>query len=140
MNMVIPDEGKPYWLNRSLHPSGNPSENWTVRLYVNDYTPVDGSTVADFTAASFTGSGAVTVPASGWSAAVIVSNVAESTNSTTPTWTNTGGSTQTAYGWYAVGATSGVVLCAQRFDISRTMSPGATETLSPFKVKLKTFF
>ena len=135
--MVIPDEGKQYWLDVALGIAT--AEDFNVQLYTNNYTPVDGTTATDFTAATFTGSGAFVVAPGYFSASVIVANVAESDAVPFPTWTNSGATTETCYGWYAVSDISGVVVAAQRFDNARVMSPGATEDLDPFRIKLKTF-
>jgi hypothetical protein len=139
MNMVIPNEGKTVALNTELNSGSTASETWHVRLFKNNYTPVDGSVLADFTEATFTGYAQVDVAPSDWGAATIVADVAESTSAVTPTYTCTGGSTQDVYGWYAVGATSNKVRAAQKFNTARSMSAGATEALDPFKIKLKTF-
>ncbi|MCE5292097.1 MAG: hypothetical protein LLG14_23040 [Nocardiaceae bacterium] len=139
MNMVIPNEGKTLALDRWLDPDGNPGEDWIVRLYSNNYTPVDSSTLASFTEATFTGYSAVLVEMNDWGAASITTNVAYSTSSVTPSYTCTGGGGQTVYGWYAEGATSGKVLAAQRFDTARSMTPGSVEELDPFRVAFKTF-
>ena len=137
MLMVIPDEGKAYWLDTALGVS--PAEDLVVRLYQNNYTPVDGSTAGSFTAATFTGSGAITVNAADWAASVIVANVAQSDATPFPTWTHGGGASQTVYGWYALSSVTGLVVAAQRFDAARNMTSGSTEALDPFRLKLKTF-
>lgn len=139
MNMVIPNEGKLYWLDRALNPDANPGEELRVILYTNNYTPVDGSAAGSFTAATFTGSDPWSLLPGDWPAAAIVANVAESTYPDTPTWTNTGATTELCYGWYAVTLLGGIVAAAQRFDSPRNMTPGSVETLDPFKIKLKTF-
>lgn len=139
MKMVIPDEGKTVALDTEMKSSGTASETWHVRLYSNNYTPVNSSTASDFTEATFTGYAEVDIAPSDWGASAIVSNVAYSTSGVTPAFTCSGGSPQTVYGWYAVGATSGKVRAAQKFDTARVMSTGATETLNPAKMALKTF-
>lgn len=138
MNMVIPNEGKTKWLDAAVLLSGGSDTVFNVKLYQNNYTPVDGSTAADFTEATFTGYTAVALTRSTFGAAAITSNVAYSTYPTPPAFNCTGGSSQTIYGWYMVGATSGKVYAAQKFDTARTLSPGASETLDPFKIALET--
>jgi hypothetical protein len=138
-NMVIPNEGKLLWLEWALTGDGSSLEDFVVRLYSNNYTPVDGSTLANFTEATFTGYTELDIMRSDFSTPVIVANVAEAQTSVPPEWTCTGGAAQDIYGWYLVGVDSGKVLAAQRFDAVRTMAAGATETLDPFKIKLKTF-
>lgn len=135
--MVIPNEGKQYWLDVALGIS--PAEDLVVALYSNNYTPVDGSTAGDFTAATFTGSGAITLTPLDWGVAVIVANVAENETGVPPEWTHGGGAAQVVYGWFALTSISSVVAAAQRFDASRNMTPGSIESLDPFKLKLKSF-
>lgn len=140
MLMVIPDEGKTVALKCLLRGGFAASaEDWNVQLYKNDYTPVDDSTVGDFTAADFAGSGVFTVLQSGWIDPTIISHVAASLNDSAPAWTSSDAAPQTVYGWFAVGADSGVVRAAQRFDVPRTIYNGDTEQLNPFTVRLKTF-
>jgi hypothetical protein len=137
MNMVIPNEGKAYLLDVALGVA--PAEDLVVRLYQNNYTPVDGSTAGSFTAGTFTGSGAITVPQANWSASVIVSDVAQSDATPFPSWTHGGGAAQTVYGWYALTSVTGLCVMAQRFDAARNMTSGSTEALDPFRMKSKTF-
>lgn len=139
MNMVIPNAGKQKWLAWALADDGTTLEEFTVELYQNDYTPVDGSLLANFTPADFTGYAAVFLARSGFSAPVIVANVAESTHVTVPEYECTGGSPQTVYGWVMYGSTSNVAVAAQRFDSPRVMASGSVERLDPFKLKLKSF-
>ncbi len=138
-NMVIPNGGKLLALDRWIDPAGTGGENWIIRLYSNNYTPVDGSTLGDFTEATFTGYAAVTLVAGTFPASSIVSNEAVTTYPTAPTFTCTGGGGQTVYGWYAEGATTGTVLAAQKFDASRALVSGASEKIDPFPIKFKSF-
>ena len=138
-NMVIPNEGKVLALDRWLDPDNTPGEDWVIRLFSNNYTPVAGSTLADFTEASFTGYAAVTLDPADFATATITSDVAYSTNSVTPTFTCTGGGGQTVYGWYAEGSTSGKVLAAQKFDAARVIVAGSGEAISTFKIAFQTF-
>lgn len=137
--MVIPNEGKTEAIETLLKSGSFASETWNVKLYTNNYTPVDGSTSSDFTEATFTGYAQVAIAPSDWSSFTIVSNVAQSTSGVTPVFTCTSGGGQTCYGWYAVGATSGKVRAAQKFATARALTAGASETLSPCVMKLKTF-
>lgn len=137
MNMVIPNEGKQLWLEWALPGDGTSFEDFEINLFSNDYTPVDGSTDSDFTAATFGGYAQVDAERADFGAPSISSNVAYSLLSFVPTFTQTSGSPQTVYGWWMRGATSGIVLAAQRFDTARVMAIGATETLDPFRIGLK---
>jgi hypothetical protein len=135
--MVIPNDGKNNWLLMAVE--GGAQEDFEVRLYTNDYTPVDGSIITDFTAATFAGSGAVTITPADWDAPAVVANVAQIDATTPPTWTHGGGAAQLCYGWYMVGVTSSAVYAAQRFDAARNMTAGSVESLDPFRLKLKSF-
>ncbi len=139
MLMVCPNEGKTYFLNNCVNANEFSSDDWHVRLFQNDYTPVEDSELADFDEADFTGYDQVSIAQGSWDAAVIVADVAEVEYGAPPTYTCTGGAPQTVYGWYIVSDGANVVLLAQRFDDPREMVPGAVESLDPFKIKLKTF-
>lgn len=139
MNMVIPNEGKIYWLQRALRGTGGSDEMIFVQMYSNDLTPDDNSVFDSFTLAIFPGGGAIEVDPASWPTPTIVADVAESTQPVAPAWTSGGGSPQTCYGWVAYTADSHVAVAAQRFETARVMSPGATESLAPFKMKLKSF-
>lgn len=135
--IVIPNEGKILALERWLAPDVATGEDWIVKTYSNNYTPVAGSSSGNFTESAYTGYLAVHVTEADWGAAAITSDVAYSTSSLTPSYTCTAG-TEAVYGWYAVGAISGKVLAAERFSTTLTTVPGATITLSPFKIAFQT--
>ena len=137
--MVIPNEGKLLWLNWALVDNAGGIEGFTIELYQNNYTPVDGSTLASFTASTFAGYVAETCARSDFGPPALVGNVAYSTLSFDPTFTCTAGGPQSAYGWFMYGAISQKVYAAARFDVTRSMSAGAKEELSPFAIGLKTF-
>jgi hypothetical protein len=139
MNMVIPNEGKELLLYWALGTDGSDLEDFILRLYKNDYTPVDGSSGANFTVSDFDGYMDLPILRANFDPVAIVANVAEIEYDTVPEFVCTGGAAQNAYGWYLLGDTSGKVIAAQRFDSPRSMAPGATERLDPFKIKLKTF-
>lgn len=138
MNMVIPNEGKlrlSQWMLREENASFG---NMEVELYTNNYTPVDSSTFADFTPATFTGSDPIPVTRAEWGTPSIISNVAYTTLPTAPEWTCTGGGPQTCYGWVLYDVADNTVIAAQRFDSARVMDTGAVEALDPFRFGLKT--
>jgi hypothetical protein len=139
VNMVIPDSGKAYFLLICFGSQSAAAGSLHLRLFKNDYTPVDTSGLGDFTEADFSGYSEIVIAPADWDDAFIVSNVAEMQTLTAPSWTATAGTPNTVYGWYLVFTGSSIVVAAQRFDSPRDMSPGAVETLDPFKFKLKTF-
>lgn len=142
MALLIPNEGEVQLLTDAL--AGGTLENWTLKLFKNDYTPVPGSTSASFTEADFTnytsktltrsisGSTWQTVtsgaPTSSWNAQAAV---AKSTyGSAAQSWT-CGTTGNTVYGYYVVGATSGKVIFAERFATTRTLASGDVLNLTP---------
>lgn len=139
MKMVCTNNGKLKALDLFFGAGGSPGEDFIVELFQNNYTPVDGSLTADFTAATFTGYSAVTFLDGDMSAATIISNVGNANLATAPTFNCTGGSAQTVYGWYLRGSTTGLTYFAQKFDTPRSMVSGAVEALDPFTFKDKSF-
>ena len=137
-NMVIPDEGKTLMLDLAIHDDGSLQEDMTLELYQNDYTPVNGSTAANFTASTFTGYAPVTVTRATMGTPAIVANVAYRERSAVPVFTCSAGGPQNAYGWFLRGAVSNTVYAAQRFDAVRVMSAGVSESIDPFRLGLQT--
>ena len=103
-------------------------EDWSLRLFRNDFTPVAGSVLADFTVANFTGYTSKTltraVGAGTWGAPSLNGNVSESVYGTDQSFTYTGATSQTIYGWYIVGATSGKVILAHRWTDGARVAVG----------------
>jgi hypothetical protein len=140
--LLIPDEGETRLLTEILD-GATVRENWTLKLYQNNYTPVASSSAANFTEATFTGYAAKTltrtITASTWQAVAEgapsgawnpQANVGKSTyGSSAQVFSITGGTAQTIYGYFVVGATSGKVLFAEIFAAPRTLNP-PLDTLS----------
>jgi len=137
--MVMPNEGKARALALLFGQGGATPGTLSCRLFSNDVTPTDTFTLASFTEASFTGYAAVSVAPGDWDAPTVVSDVGQIDKTTPPVFTCTGGSPQDVYGWYLVDPGASLVLFTQRFDAPRTMVMGSTESLSPFRIKDKTF-
>lgn len=99
------------------------SYGWRMQLYQNNYTPVQGSTLADFVEADFSG---YTGPQAiiGWSTPTIVSGHAKSLANMIQ-WTFGGGvTTNNIYGYYVISNTSGQLVFAER-------DPGAPKLMQP---------
>lgn len=113
--IVVPDAGAIELLNKTLLSALAVADDYSLRLYRNDYTPVAGSVLASFLEATFAGYFRHTLLRSGWGAPSIVAGRArvEYTASVTD-WTCTAGS-QTIYGYYVVAPASGAVAWAERF-------------------------
>lgn len=116
---IVPTEGENRILSRALHDVVPTNANLTLKLFVNDYTPVDGSTNASFTEMTTQGYTAKTLTAATWTVAQNGSNEAEGTYPQ-QTWTfdGTGGST-VIYGYYIIDENN-VVWFAERFASSYT--------------------
>lgn len=111
MSIVVPNVGEDIVLQRYLK-----NGPLTLKLYSNNYTPVEGSTAANFTEVVGGGYGAKTLAAASWAITPgdpTVGLYAQQTFAFTGP-TNAPG---TIYGYYVVDA-SNVVLWAERFPAS----------------------
>lgn len=104
---LVPNAGEAIALDRFLKTSDE-----TLKLYVNDYTPVEGSVAGDFTEMSTQGYAAKTLTAASWSSGAYAQQ----------TWTfdGTGGST-IVYGYFVIDAGTGVIMFAERFGTPPTI-------------------
>jgi len=136
MLMVIPNEGKLWWLVRAVDSGTQP--DFVIELYQNDYTPDDDTEIGDFDPADFDGYFPAVIGGGSWTAPVIVDDVAESEGLPTPVYSCEGGE-QTVYGWFMYPDGDTTVVAAQRFDTPRVMVLGSVEALDPFIMRLKTF-
>lgn len=104
---LVPNAGEEIALDRFLKTSDE-----TLKLYVNDYTPVEGSVAGDFTEMSTQGYAAKTLTAASWSSGAYAQQ----------TWTfdGTGGST-IVYGYFVIDAGTGVIMFAERFGTPPTI-------------------
>jgi hypothetical protein len=117
-NTVFPNEGKPK-LHEYMHGKTAVGANWTLRLFENDYTPVNGSLKSNFTKCTIGGYSDVTITPGSWgnaSVAADVSTIAYAQQTFGP-FTGSG----TIYGWYIVDSTDTVVLAAAKFDAARSV-------------------
>ena len=116
-------------------------EAWTLKLFSNNYTPVEPDTSANYTEATFTGytskplireglAGHWSAPAAGAAtgAWTTEASVAEATYAA-QSWTAL--SAQTIYGYYVVGATSGKVIWAERFVAAQVLAINDVLTFTP---------
>lgn len=136
--IVIPNEGKTLWLYWALESDGTDFEDFLVKLYKNNYVPVDASTLANFTISTFTGYADFNVDRADFGSPAIVANVAYETAGVIPSYTCTAGGPEDCYGWLMVGVVSGKVLAAEKFPLPISVVNGLTITLDPFKIALQT--
>lgn len=109
MALVTTTEGEVQILNVLFGKAA--AETFSVRLYTNDYTPVEASTLLSFTEANTYGYSPVVVNAASWTV-----TAGNPTYGTTPElmfpFTGAAGY---MYGYFVVGTTSGKVYWAERF-------------------------
>jgi len=116
-NGIIPDESLDiplvYWLKQPISGVGD----WKLILWVNDYVPVAGTTMANLTEATWGGYSRITMTRSLWQSPVISAGCGTIQWGTSP-WVYfvTGGPIQTNYGWAMLDEASGKVRWVQRFD------------------------
>ena len=109
MTLVMPNEGEVAVLGAALKVSA--PENLSLRLYTNDYTPVETSTASSFTEVSGSGYAPITITAPDWTLVAGDPTVATAAEKM---WSFTG-NPGNIYGYFVVGATSGKVYWAERF-------------------------
>jgi len=91
---------------------GTGLQNCKVRLFTNNYTPVDGTVLGDLTEAIFAGYVAQTI--ANWTTATTVS--AKAQTQATVSFLNSSGSPKDVYGYYLTNAGGSVLLGAERFS------------------------
>jgi hypothetical protein len=94
--------------------SGVTLRDMSLRLYQNDYTPVEGSVVGDFTVATFTGYASITLGTGDWT---ITPGAPTSAACAQKTFTSSAGSqNQNIYGYYLVTVTDEIFIAGERFS------------------------
>jgi hypothetical protein len=109
--LLIPDVGEVQVLTMALKKAT--VEAQTLKLYVNDKTPAEGDTAANYTEMSTHGYAAKTLNRADWT----VSSAGGITTASQPqqVWTFTAAGAVTVYGYFIIEATSGIILWAERF-------------------------
>lgn len=128
MALLCPDAGEVQLLTMAL--SKATVETQTLRLFVNNYTPVEGSVAGSFTEMSTCGYSAIALARASWSiasaAGVTTASFAQQT------FTFTAGGPTTVYGYYVTETTSGVLLWAELFSSAQTVQyTGDTIKITP---------
>ena len=131
MALKTPNAGELELLDKMLKDALSTNESYVLKLYKNNYTPVDASTGGSFTEADFTSYVAKTLTRALWNAAVTVGGKAESSYGSGPLSWTCGASGNTVYGYYVIGATSGTVLWAELFATSRVLAQDDVLNLTP---------
>ena len=101
--------------------------DYVMHLYQNNYTPVPGSTIANFTEADFENYEAQPIIAADWGNVTILNHVASIQNDTPCEFVAGAGpfDPQTVFGYYVTDA-DGVYLWSERFQVSRVVNPEDT--------------
>ena len=126
MGILVPDVGEVLLLSYMLN-NVQPADV-KLHIYVNDYTPVEGSTIANFTECTAAGYAPITLTGANWT----ISTVAGVTTASYPEQTFTMTATSTDYGVYITNNAGTQVLWAERFsDAPHTLpSGGGTEKIT----------
>ncbi len=126
MALVVPDVGEVLLLSYALNKV--PPNDFKLKLFTNDYTPVEESVVADFTECVAAGYAAITLTGTDWT----IETATGVTTAEQPqkTFTLTGASID--YGYYITNNDGSQVLWAERFsDAPHTLpSGGGTEKIT----------
>lgn len=129
MPLIVPNEGEIELLKKLLINTAD-TENYILRLYQNNYTPDENTTLLSFTEADFSNYAEVTLARSDWATPTLDGNNKASSSVSQHYWT-CGLTGNTVYGYYVVGETSGKVLWSERFGSLRVLSDGDVLFLTP---------
>jgi hypothetical protein len=126
MAFVIPNEGEVVWLRRALTPDAGDADPLHLHLYKNNFTPLFGSVLADFTECDFAGYAVADVVPANWPTPGSVANRAQSIYQPAPLVFTPSAGSQNAYGYYLTDNADSVVLIAERFnDAPQLLTPSA---------------
>lgn len=109
MALLVPDVGEVEMLKRILNFSA--TGDVRIHLYANNYTPVEGSIVGNFTECSAAGYAAITLTGASWSIATATGTSEAAYAQQTFTFT----ATQVVYGYYVTNSANTIVLWAELF-------------------------
>jgi len=131
MAIVVPNEGELELARKMLKDALSTDEDYSLKLFANDYTPISTTTAADFTDPVFTGYAVKTLTRSDWDNPITLANGdAYSEYSVEQSWT-CGATGDTVYGYYIEGDTSGKVLWSERLDTPAELVSGDDLKITP---------
>lgn len=132
MSLVAPNQGKEVMLEAIVNKTA--PTDVKLKLFKNDYTPVDGSVVGDFTEADIAGYSAKTLTGASWT---VGTNGDTEASFAEQEWTFTGAGS--IYGYYITNNAGTKVIWAERFtDAPHTFpSGGGTEKVT-VKIQIDT--
>lgn len=105
------------------------TENLTLKLYSNNYTPVAGSTAASFTECAVSGYSAKTLSRASWGDPSTNGSSKAEMSYAAQTFSFTGSGT--IYGYYIVSASGNVLMWAELFSPARSVNSGDSLTITP---------
>jgi hypothetical protein len=111
MALVVPNVGEQIGLEALVGKTAG--QNLILKLFKNNYTPVEATTASDLTVADFTGYSNITLTAASWT---YTAGDPGTLAYAQQTFTSSAGSQSSAvYGYYLVQVTSGILVWAERF-------------------------
>lgn len=117
MALLVPDAGEVQMLTMALKKAT--VETQTIKLFVNNYTPVEGSVASSFTEMTTHGYAAKTLARADWTIATNA-GVSDATN-LLQTWTFTAAAAVIVYGYFIIETTSAIILWAELFPTPQTI-------------------
>lgn len=118
MALLAPDVGEVEILKRALNYSS--ADNCKLKLYINNYSPVEGSAVGNFTESTASGYSTKTLTGSSWS----ISTTSNVTTASYAAQTFTYTAAETVYGYYVVNNAGTIVLWAEKFSSAFVIPSG----------------
>jgi hypothetical protein len=133
LTLLVPDLGEAQLLIMALQKAT--VETQTLKLFVNNYTPVEGSIASNFTEMSTCGYAAKALTRASWS----IASAAGVTTASYPqqTWTFTAGGPTTVYGYFIIETTSTVILWGELFASSQVIQNTGDQILLTPKITLE---
>jgi len=127
MTLLVPDVGEVLLLSYALNKIA-PGASVKLKLFTNDYTPVEGSVIASFTEAVAAGYAAIDLAMADWT----VETDTGVTTAAQPQKTFTFTAASTNYGYYITDIAGTGLLWAERFDDAPHTIPsgGGTEKIT----------
>jgi hypothetical protein len=111
MTLVVPNVGEQIGLEALVGKTAG--QNLILKLFKNNYTPVEGTIASDLTVSDFTGYSNITLTAASWT---YTAGDPGTLAYAQQTFTSSAGSQSSAnYGYYLVQVTSGTLVWAERF-------------------------
>lgn len=111
---LLSNVGEEQMLKLLCNKSGVALRDMSLRLYQNDYTPVEASIVGNFTVATFTGYASQTLATGDWT---ITPGAPTAAACAQKTFTSSAGSqSQPIYGYYLVTVTDEIFIAGERFS------------------------